>query len=73
MVARRRGPLGPLLAERAEELERRGLLEPGARFEELLLARAQAGRVRNASLSGVRILDEQVDPTSPASAPRAPP
>lgn len=41
VVARRRGPLGPLLAERAEELERRGLLEPGARLEELLVVRGR--------------------------------
>ncbi len=41
VVARRRGPLGPLLAERAKELERRGLLEPGARSEELLVIRGR--------------------------------
>ena len=41
VVARRRGPLGPLLRERAEELERDGLLEPGTREEELVVIRAR--------------------------------
>ena len=41
VVARRRGPLGPLLSERAQELERRGLLEPGRREEELVVVRAR--------------------------------
>ena len=40
VVARRRGPLGPLLAARAEELEERGLLRPGEREEELVAIRA---------------------------------
>lgn len=40
VVARRRGPLGPLLAARATELERRGLLQPGEREEELVAIRA---------------------------------
>jgi release factor glutamine methyltransferase len=35
IVARRRGPLGPLLAARAPMLESRGLLAPGQRDEEL--------------------------------------
>jgi release factor glutamine methyltransferase len=34
---RRRGPLGPLLSARAPELERRGLLAPGEREEEVLV------------------------------------
>jgi release factor glutamine methyltransferase len=34
---RRHGPLGPLLAARAPELERRGLLAPGAREEDVLV------------------------------------
>jgi release factor glutamine methyltransferase len=49
VVERRRGPLGPLLAARAQTLERRGLLEPGEREEEMLVFRARApdgGRVR---------------------------
>lgn len=41
VVARRRGPLGPLLAARAEELERRGLLREGEREEELVAIRAR--------------------------------
>ena len=41
VVARRRGPLGPLLSTRVDELERRGLLEPGARSEELVVVRGR--------------------------------
>jgi len=37
VAERRRGALGPLLAARAPELERRGLLEPGVRREDLLV------------------------------------
>ena len=40
VTARRRGPLGPLLAARVPELERRGLIEPGEREEELVAVRA---------------------------------
>jgi release factor glutamine methyltransferase len=40
VLERRRGPLGPLLRERASELEAAGQLEPGAREEELLVVRA---------------------------------
>jgi release factor glutamine methyltransferase len=40
VIARRRGPLGPLLAARATELERRGMLRPGEREEELVAIRA---------------------------------
>ena len=43
VVARRRGPLGPLLTARAEELERRGLLREGEREEELVAIRARKG------------------------------
>jgi release factor glutamine methyltransferase len=42
VVERRRGPLGPLLAARAEQLEARGLLAPGDREEELVAIRATA-------------------------------
>jgi release factor glutamine methyltransferase len=38
---RRRGPLGPLLAARARDLEKRGLLRHGEREEELVVVRAQ--------------------------------
>jgi len=43
VLARRRGPLGPLVSARAEQLERRGLLAPGEREEEMLVI---AGRSR---------------------------
>ena len=38
---RRRGPLGPLMAGRAEYLERQGLLRPGQRDEEVLVIRGR--------------------------------
>ncbi len=41
VVARRRGPLGPIVAARAEALQARGLLRPGEREEELLVVRAR--------------------------------
>jgi release factor glutamine methyltransferase len=37
VLARRRGPLGPIVRSRAEMLERRGILEPGQGSEELLV------------------------------------
>ena len=40
---RRHGPLGPLLAARAPELERRGLLGPGEREEDVLVIAGAAG------------------------------
>jgi release factor glutamine methyltransferase len=40
VAERRRGPLGPLLAARAAELERRGLLALGERDEDLVAIRA---------------------------------
>ena len=42
VAARHRGPLGPLVSARAEELERRGLLAPGEREEEMLVIEARA-------------------------------
>jgi release factor glutamine methyltransferase len=42
VVARERGPLGPLVSARAELLERRGILEPGEREEEMLVIEARA-------------------------------
>lgn len=39
VLVRLRGPLGPIAAERAKMLERRGLLAPGKREEELLILR----------------------------------
>jgi release factor glutamine methyltransferase len=41
VAARSPGPLGPLLAGRARALERRGLLHPGQRHEELLVVRGR--------------------------------
>jgi release factor glutamine methyltransferase len=40
VVASARGPLGPILAESAEELEARGALRPGRREEDLVVIRA---------------------------------
>ncbi|MGK5629986.1 methyltransferase [Streptomyces sp. URMC 123] len=40
IVARRRQPFGPVLLSRADWLERRGLIEPGQREEELVVIRA---------------------------------
>jgi release factor glutamine methyltransferase len=41
VVAGERGPLGPLLRERAPLLERRGLLEPGVREESVVVIRGR--------------------------------
>jgi release factor glutamine methyltransferase len=41
VVARRRGPLGPLLTARAAMLEARGLLAPGRREEDLVVVRGR--------------------------------
>jgi release factor glutamine methyltransferase len=41
VLTRVRGPLGPLLARRAGELEARGLLRPGQRVEELVVIRGR--------------------------------
>ena len=43
VVARRKGPLGPLMSARAAELERRGLLGAGVREEELLVIEGRRG------------------------------
>jgi release factor glutamine methyltransferase len=42
--ARHAGPLGPLMSERVDELERRGLLEPGRRREEVVVIRGERPR-----------------------------
>jgi release factor glutamine methyltransferase len=42
VVARRRGPLGPLMSARVRMLERRGLLGAGRREEEVAVLRARA-------------------------------
>jgi release factor glutamine methyltransferase len=41
VAARHRGPLGPLFAAQADELERRGLLTAGAREEEVVVVRGR--------------------------------
>lgn len=41
LAARHRGPLGPVLTERAPVLERRGLLAPGERSEEVVIVRGR--------------------------------
>ena len=48
VAARRRGPLGPLMAERREHLEAAGLLRPGQQEEEVLVVRAVRVRPRGA-------------------------
>jgi len=49
VVARRRGPLGPLLSARIAALEARGLLEPGSREEEVLVIRGRKPHGRPAA------------------------
>ena len=44
VVRRERGPLGPLMLEQAAELERRGVLAPGQRHEDLVVIAARSGR-----------------------------
>jgi release factor glutamine methyltransferase len=39
VVARRREPFGPVMLQRIALLERRGLIEPGQRHEELVVIR----------------------------------
>ncbi|HEX8073564.1 MAG TPA: HemK2/MTQ2 family protein methyltransferase [Thermoleophilaceae bacterium] len=41
---RRRGPLGPLMLARVDELERRGALEPGQREEDIVVIEGRRGR-----------------------------
>ena len=40
-VARRRGPLGPLMTARAQQLEAEGLLQPGQRHEDVVIIRGR--------------------------------
>jgi release factor glutamine methyltransferase len=44
VAARQTGPLGPVMAARADLLEERGLLAPGERMEDIVVIRASAGR-----------------------------
>lgn len=43
LAASHRGPLGPILAARAATLERRGLLAPGERSEDVVIVRGRVG------------------------------
>jgi release factor glutamine methyltransferase len=44
VLERRRGPIGPIVRSRAHLLERRGILDPGQRTEELLVIRGARPR-----------------------------
>ena len=44
VVARRRGPLGPLMSARVAMLEERGMLRPGQRHEDVLILRGRLPR-----------------------------
>jgi release factor glutamine methyltransferase len=46
VVARERGPLGPLMRGRTETLQVRGLLAPGARDEDVLVIGGRRPRER---------------------------
>lgn len=73
VVARERGPLGPLMRGRAATLEARGLLEPGAREEEVLVARGQSARRRSGTSPPQAATSEETTSaavsTRPVSAP----
>ena len=56
VIARERGPLGPLLRERAPALERRGLLAPGQREEEIFVFSAERHVNASAALPAGRTL-----------------
>jgi release factor glutamine methyltransferase len=45
VAARHEGPLGPLFSAQAAELERRGLLAPGQRTEQVVIVRGQLATV----------------------------
>jgi release factor glutamine methyltransferase len=52
VTTRRRGPLGPILRARAEQLEAQGLLAPGEREEDVLIVRA--GRAAPSATGGAQ-------------------
>jgi release factor glutamine methyltransferase len=55
VVLRRRGPLGPLMSDRARTLEERGLLRPGQREEDVVVVRGRRpGRAIAARPMGAR-------------------
>src|ERR687894_34604 len=41
VVARQRGPLGPLMSARVHTLEERGMLKPGQRHEDVIIVRGR--------------------------------
>jgi release factor glutamine methyltransferase len=45
VAARHEGPLGPLFSAQAEDLERRGLLAPGQRTEQVVIVRGELATV----------------------------
>ena len=51
-VARRRGPLGPLMSARVHALEAEGLLAPGQRHEDVVVVRGRKPAVRSTWTSG---------------------
>ena len=51
VVARRRGPLGPLMTARVKHLETQGLLAPGQRHEDVLVIRGRASPLPSAARS----------------------
>ena len=54
VAERRSGPLGPLLEGRADQLEQRGLLQPGQREEEVVAIRATAAAAVSGATSRER-------------------
>ena len=54
VVARRRGPLGPLMTRRVQALEQDGLLKPGERHEDVVIIRGRMpSRKRRTDAAGV--------------------
>ena len=52
VVARRRGPLGPLMSARVQALEAEGLLAPGQRHEDVVVVRGRLPAARRPARSG---------------------
>lgn len=61
-VARRRGPLGPLMTARVQTLEAEGLLQPGQRHEDVVIIRGRKPAMKRTWTSGA---------AAPATAPAA--
>ena len=64
-VARRRGPLGPLMTARVQALEAEGLLAPGQRHEDVVIIRGRKPARTSSWTSGASAT------ASPAAAPTA--